>query len=38
MKAIAYNLKENKNEVITIVTIQVATAIGCYLLIPQLLG
>jgi len=38
MKAIAHSLKENKNDFIAIVTIQIATAIGCYLMIPKIIG
>ncbi len=38
MSAIASNIKNNKRDFITIVSIQLITAIGCYLLIPNILN
>lgn len=35
MKNITANLIENKNELLVVVFIQMATALGCYLAIPQ---
>ena len=38
MSTIASNIKNNKRDFIAIVSIQVATAIGCYFWIPNLLN
>jgi hypothetical protein len=38
MKTIATNLKSNKKELFTIVSIQVAVALATYLLVPIIVG
>ncbi len=38
MNTIATNLKNNSRDLIAIVSIQVMTAISCYLLIPRILS
>jgi|GEM_PF-3914940 len=38
MNAIAKNLKNNSRDLIAIVSIQVMTAISCYLLVPRILN